>query len=238
MLAMPFYSAYNEHIGWIYMIQDNTVETQSMNLTNDSIASYERLLNSVLSCISAVMQKPTGSMLGIHNNHYTEQLGNTADGHLEISKAFKEPFDPQGNRQGEVWVDSLGRWFSVAEARVTLPGGSHVTLQSALDITKRKINEQEFEEQTSKMENSSRLITLGEMASTITHEINQPLTAITAYANTALEVIDRAPGVNKAQVLEIYRKIANQAARIDKIIKNIRAFAKRRPDNIGVCVFE
>lgn len=232
MLAMPFYSAYNEHIGWIYMIQDNTVEAQSMNLTNDSIASYERLLNSVLSCISAVMQKPTGSMLGIHNNHYTEQLGNTADGHLEISKAFKEPFDPQGNRQGEVWVDSLGRWFSVAEARVTLPGGSHVTLQSALDITKRKINEQEFEEQTSKMENSSRLITLGEMASTITHEINQPLTAITAYANTALEVIDRAPEVNKTQVLEIYRKIANQAARIDKIIKNIRAFAKRRPTTL------
>lgn len=238
MLAMPFYSAYNEHIGWIYMIQDNTVEAQSMNLTNDSIASYERLLNSVLSCISAVMQKPTGSMLGIHNNHYTEQLGNTADGHLEISKAFKEPFDPQGNRQGEVWVDSLGRWFSVAEARVTLPGGSHVTLQSALDITKRKINEQEFEEQTSKMENSSRLITLGEMASTITHEINQPLTAITAYANTALEVIDRAPEVNKAQVLEIYRKIANQAARIDKIIKNIRAFAKRRPTTLEWRVFE
>ena len=166
------------------------------------------------------------------NNHYTEQLGNTADGHLEISKAFKEPFDPQGNRQGEVWVDSLGRWFSVAEARVTLPGGSHVTLQSALDITKRKINEQEFEEQTSKMENSSRLITLGEMASTITHEINQPLTAITAYANTALEVIGRAPEVNKTQVLEIYRKIANQAARIDKIIKNIRAFAKRRPTTL------
>ena len=74
MLAMPFYSAYNEHIGWIYMIQDNTVEAQSMNLTNDSIASYERLLNSVLSCISAVMQKPTGSMLGIHNNHYTDHL--------------------------------------------------------------------------------------------------------------------------------------------------------------------
>lgn len=105
MLAMPFYSAYNEHIGWIYMIQDNTVEAQSMNLTNDSIASYERLLNSVLSCISAVMQKPTGSMLGIHNNHYTEQLGNTADGHLEISKAFKEPFDPQGNSSGR----GLGR---------------------------------------------------------------------------------------------------------------------------------
>ena len=69
------------------------------------------------------------------------------------------------------------------------------------------------------MENSSRLITLGEMASTITHEINQPLTAITAYANTALEVIDRAPEVNKTQVLEIYRKIANQPHVSTKLLR-------------------
>ncbi len=76
MLAMPFYSAYNEHIGWIYMIQDNTVEAQSMNLTNDSIASYERLLT--LSCLVFRRDAETDrSMLGIHNNHYTEQLGNT-----------------------------------------------------------------------------------------------------------------------------------------------------------------
>ena len=232
VLATPFYSSYNEHIGWIYMVRDNTIEAQSMNLTNDAIASYQRLLNSVLSCISVVSHKPTGSMLGIHNQNYSEQLGNTVDGHLAISRAFTIPFNPQGAREEEVWVESLGKWFSVAEARVTLPGGSHVTLQSALDITQRKHNEKELEDQTYRMENSSRLITLGEMASTITHEINQPLTAITAYANTAIEVIGNAPTVNKNQVLEIYKKIANQAARIDKIIKNIRAFAKRRPTTL------
>lgn len=89
MLAMPFYSGIQRtYQGWIYMIRQHC-RGSVHDLTNDSIASYERLLNSVLSCISAVMQKPTGSMLGIHNNHYTEQLGNTADGHLEISKAFK-----------------------------------------------------------------------------------------------------------------------------------------------------
>lgn len=232
LLATPFYSSYNEHIGWIYMMRDNTIESQSMNLTNDAIASYQRLLNSVMSCISVVSHKPTGTMLGIHNDHYTEQLGNTAEGHLAISRACKIPFNPQGSREAEVWVDSLERWFSITEARVTLPGGSHVTLQSAQDITQRKINEKELEDQTNRMENSSRLITLGEMASTITHEINQPLTAITAYANTAIEVIGNAPEVNRGQVLEIYKKIANQAGRIDKIIKNIRAFAKRRPTTL------
>lgn len=34
-----------------------------------------------MSCISVVSHKPTGTMLGIHNDHYTEQLGNTAEGH-------------------------------------------------------------------------------------------------------------------------------------------------------------
>lgn len=232
LLASPFYSAYNEHIGWIYILRDNTLEYESMSFTNDTVMSYEKLLNSVLACISVVSHKPGGSMLGIHNEQYTEQLGDTVEGHLAISKAFRQPFDAQGKREGEVWVPSLERWFNVTEARVTLPGGSHVTLQSALDITTRKNNERELEEQTTKMENSSRLVTLGEMASTITHEINQPLTAILTYAHTALEVLGNAETLNKERVLEIYRKISGQAERIDKIIKNIRAFAKRRPTSL------
>lgn len=94
-----------------------------------------------------------------------------------------------------------------------------MTLQSAQDITQRKINEKELEDQTNRMENSSRLITLGEMASTITHEINQPLTAITAYANTAIEVIGNAPEVNRGQVLEIYKKIANRPDASTRLLK-------------------
>lgn len=229
ILLSPFKSPYNENIGWIYMILDNTLEASSKILINDAIASYQRLLNSVLSCISVVTHKPSGSLLGIHNNVYNDQLGNTVEGHLIISKAFKAPFDAQGTREGEVWVDELSRWFDVSEARITLPGGSHVTMQTALDITDKKNSEKTLEEQTSKMEVSSRLITLGEMASTITHEINQPLTAITAYANTALEVLGNSPNLNRNQVLEVFQKIATQAGRIDKIIKNIRSFAKRRP---------
>lgn len=228
----PFYSSYNEHVGWIYIIRDNTLEAQSMDLTNDAIASYQRLLNSVLSAISVVSHKPSGSLLGIHNDKYTQQLGNTVDGHMAISRSFKEPYDIHGIREGEFFVDDLSRWFHVNEARVTLPGGSHVTLQAALDITARKVSEQKLEEQTNKMENSSRLITLGEMASTITHEINQPLTAVTAYASTAIELMGQSKEVNKNQLLEVFQKIATQAERIDRIIKNIRSFAKKRQTSL------
>lgn len=228
----PYYSSYNDHVGWIYVMRDNTMEAQSMDLTNDAIASYQRLLNSVLSAISVVSHKPSGSLLGIHNDKYTEQLGNTVDGHLAISKSFKEPYDVHGIREEEFYVDDLDRWFHVNEARVTLPGGSHVTLQVALDITGRKISEQKLEEQNNRMENSSRLITLGEMASTITHEINQPLTAVTAYASTAIEILEQARDVNKNQLLEVFQKIAKQADRINRIITNIRSFAKKRQTSL------
>ncbi len=228
LLVSPFYSQKMEHIGWIYLLRDNTFDFNSQTLVNDTLASYQKLLDSVGSCISVVTQKPSGAVLGIRNSAYKNELGATVQGHLLISNAFKASFGADGKRQEEVWVEDLNKWFAVTEARVTLPGGSHVTLQTAQDITDKKITEKTMEEQTTKMENSSRLVTLGEMASTITHEINQPLTAIVAYTSTAIEVLGNAPVINKNQVLEIFGKIFTQANRIDKIIKNIRSFAKRR----------
>ncbi len=234
LLASPFYSSDEEQSGWIYLFRDNTNDFNSQTLINDAIASYEKLLNSVNSCISIVTHRPSGNILGIRNDVYINTLGSTVSGHQAISKAFREPFDAEGKRSGDIWVPKLERWFNVSESRITLPGGSHVTLQTAQDITDKKISEKTLEEQTNKMENSSRLITLGEMASTITHEINQPLTAIVAYTSTAIEVIGNMPEdrINKKQVIEVFQKVSAQATRIDKIIKNIRSFAKRRSTSL------
>ena len=69
------------------------------------------------------------------------------------------------------------------------------------------------------MEISSRLITLGEMASTITHEINQPLTAIVAYTSTAIEVMDNASEVNKKQVIEVFQKLPLRLPASTKLLK-------------------
>ena len=232
LLASPFYSQDGEQSGWIYLIRDNTNDFNSQTLINDAIASYEKLLNSVNSCISVVTHKPSGNILGMRNDLYVETMGSTVKGHQDISRSFHEPFNAEGKRTGDIWVSSMEKWFNVSESRITLPGGSHVTLQTAQDITDKKISEKTLEEQTNKMEISSRLITLGEMASTITHEINQPLTAIVAYTSTAIEVMDNASEVNKKQVIEVFQKVSAQATRIDKIIKNIRSFAKRRSTSL------
>ncbi len=224
LLASPFYSQNKVQIGWTYFLRDNTLSDEAQTLINDEISSYRKILNSVLSSISVVTHKPSGNILGITNSVYKKELGTTIEAHELISKAIKHPFDAEGQRKEDVWVEELGRWFSVTEARVTLPGGSNVTLQIALDITENKQTEKKVAEQTTQLENSSRLVTIGEMASTITHEINQPLTAILVYSESAVPLAEKSPD----RTVEILQKINAQANRIDKIIKNIRSFAKRR----------
>ena len=53
----------------------------------------------------------------------------------------------------------------------------------ATDITARRRAEELAAQQAEKAQVSSRLMTMGEMASSVAHELNQPLTAITNYCN-------------------------------------------------------
>ncbi len=100
LLASPFYSQDGEQSGWIYLIRDNTNDFNSQTLINDAIASYEKLLNSVNSCISVVTHKPSGNILGMRNDLYVETMGSTVKGHQDISRSFHEPFNAEGKAHG------------------------------------------------------------------------------------------------------------------------------------------
>jgi signal transduction histidine kinase len=73
---------------------------------------------------------------------------------------------------------------------------------------------------------ASRLNTLGEMASGLVHEINQPVTAITLYAETGLTRLRNQPS-NLTEARETLEKIAAQSARASAIIQRIRRFARQ-----------
>lgn len=229
VLLSPFYDKNETQTGWIFVLRDNTPEANAQYLINDALATYQKLLNSVSACISVVQHSPSGSILSIRNLPYTQELGHSIDGHLAISKAFSTPFNAQGIRNELVWVDSLSRWFNATEIRMTLSGGALVTMQTAQDVTTTKIQEESLEQQANRMEASARLISLGEMASSVTHEINQPLTAISTYSSTALELIEKNPEIiTLEKVVEVFTKINTQAKRIERIIKNIRNFSQKK----------
>ncbi|MFM7027911.1 MAG: CHASE3 domain-containing protein [Chakrabartia sp.] len=75
-----------------------------------------------------------------------------------------------------------------------------------------------------------RVNALGEMAATIAHEINQPLTAITNYMSAGQKLARSTPE-DGAAVTQIMQRVAEQALRAGEIIKRIRNFVERRDEH-------
>jgi C4-dicarboxylate-specific signal transduction histidine kinase len=88
----------------------------------------------------------------------------------------------------------------------------------------------------------SRLATIGEMAAGVAHELNQPLTAITTYAQACTRLLDRVEP-NLGDVREALQQIASQAVRAGAIIRRLRNLVRhtdseRRPGDINALVEE
>ncbi|HEY8254996.1 MAG TPA: ATP-binding protein, partial [Rhizomicrobium sp.] len=73
----------------------------------------------------------------------------------------------------------------------------------------------------------SRFTALGEMASTLAHELNQPLTAIASYLNGARRLLDRGRPEDRDQIRHAMDSAADQALRAGQIIKRLREFVAR-----------
>jgi C4-dicarboxylate-specific signal transduction histidine kinase len=100
----------------------------------------------------------------------------------------------------------------------------------ATDITPRRVAEEQAAAQAERAQTASRLITMGEMASSVAHELNQPLTAINNYCHGLVSRI-RGGQINQADLLAALEKTARQAQRAGQIIQRIRSFVKRSEPN-------
>jgi C4-dicarboxylate-specific signal transduction histidine kinase len=96
----------------------------------------------------------------------------------------------------------------------------------ATDITARKHSEEASARQTEKAQFTSRLITMGEMASTVAHELNQPLAAISNYCSGMISRVQNGNFDNE-QLVGALEKTSRQAQRAGQIIHRIRQFVKR-----------
>jgi len=77
-----------------------------------------------------------------------------------------------------------------------------------------------------RLEQASRLITVGELASSLAHELNQPLAAITNYCLGSVHLLEAGLG-EPAALLEAMRKATQQAERASRIIARVRGFLRR-----------
>jgi len=100
----------------------------------------------------------------------------------------------------------------------------------ASDITPRRNAEALAARQAERAQTASRLITMGEMASSVAHELNQPLTAISNYCNGMISRLQE-QRISQDELLGALEKTARQAQRAGQIIQRIKAFVKRSEPN-------
>ena len=126
----------------------------------------------------------------------------------------------------EVFVQSVERWFDVRRQYIQWVDGHLAQMQIATDITARKQAEENARQQDEKLQFASRLSTMGEMASSLAHELNQPLAAISNYCSGASAMV-RNNRASPEMLLGALEKTSQQALRAGMIIKRIREFVKR-----------
>jgi two-component system sensor kinase FixL len=111
------------------------------------------------------------------------------------------------------------------------------------DLTERQQTEDQLHELQTELARLSRLTAMGEMASTLAHEINQPLSAISNYLQGCNRLLEPVEHANVPRIRHVLAETTKQTLRAGHIIRQLREFVARgetekRPENISKLVEE
>ncbi|PKO85315.1 MAG: hypothetical protein CVU18_20780 [Betaproteobacteria bacterium HGW-Betaproteobacteria-12] len=120
-----------------------------------------------------------------------------------------------------------GRWYLLQEGPIPWGAERNVKLKVLTDITEQNNAQRMHEMHTEIVHQSSRLTTLAEIASTLAHEINQPLMVIATYTDACQRLL-AAPQPDHGEIVTVLRKCHDQAVRAASIIERLREFIRQR----------
>lgn len=135
-------------------------------------------------------------------------------------------------RQGaeSVFMRKNGERFAVMVFEAPLINAQGVQtgwMSAILDVSEQRRIEDLSRATQERLQATARLATVGEMASLLSHELNQPLAAIASYATGSLNLM-RMEGTDPHSLEMAMRRIAEQAERAGKVIKSVHDFVRRR----------
>nr|MBP6852130.1 PAS domain S-box protein [Rhodoferax sp.] len=198
LYVSPLIDARGTQTGWMTSMTDITEPNRIREQLSSSFERFTTVLEALDASISVA---PLGSdeML-FANKLYRLWFGNRTNGHLQLiaqagmpaQAVTDESLDqvdsfagmptnvlPEAESENaEVYLSELGLWLEVRTRYLSWVDGRLAQMVIATDITSRRLAEQQAAAQADRAQNASRLITMGEMASSVAHELNQPLTAI------------------------------------------------------------
>ncbi|MCI1193744.1 ATP-binding protein [Calidifontimicrobium sp. SYSU G02091] len=130
-----------------------------------------------------------------------------------------------------VFMRKNGERFPVMiyEAPLVDGSGRHTGWMSAvLDMSAQRRVEDLSRQQQERLQAAARLATVGEMASLLGHELNQPLAAIASYASGSLNLLEHPDDETPGLLRQALARIAEQAERAGRVIKSVHDFVRRR----------
>ena len=105
-------------------------------------------------------------------------------------------------------------------------------MSSVVDISAQKQAEERQRSQQAQLQKATRLLSLGEMASTLAHELNQPLMALSNFAAAARAFAEQG---QKEMLVASLGDISAQATRAGEIVARIRGFVRQRSGQVELC---
>jgi signal transduction histidine kinase len=248
LYVSPLVDARGQQTGWMTSMTDIT----EPNRIREQLAGSHERFTIVLEALDAsVSVAPLGSKeLLFANKLYRQWFGLDTEGHLQLVEQAgayiasessnedvdvlaglpTEPLTVAQAENAEVFVPVLDKWLEVRSRYINWADGRLAQMVIATDITPRRRAEELAAQQAERAQTASRLITMGEMASSVAHELNQPLTAISNYCNGMISRIKNQQ-IKPDDLLWALDKTAHQAQRAGQIIQRIRSFVKRSEPN-------
>jgi PAS domain S-box-containing protein len=250
LYVSPLIDARGVQTGWMTSMTDIT---EPNRIREQLSASHERFTTVLEALDASISVAPMGSdeML-FANKLYRRWFGTKAGGHLALVAQAGIPLPlpldeitdtvdtmaglptdalSEGEAESaEIYFESLGKWMEIRTRYLSWVDGRLAQMVIATDITARRLAEEQSAEQTERAQNVSRLMTMGEMASSVAHELNQPLTAINNYCMGMISRI-KDKHISEADLLGALEKTAKQAQRAGQIIQRVRSFVKRSEPN-------
>jgi PAS domain S-box-containing protein len=244
----PLIDQKGKQTGWVTSLIDIS---EPKKIREELAASQERfttVLEGLDAAVSVVSLE--NDELLFANRFYREHFGNDSKGHFQLAHqenrietlhniaqdlqdyirdGIPTSFLYQESESEEIQLsDGSNKWYEVRRRYIPWVDGHLAQLLIATDITPRKEADDLARQQEERMQFTSRLTTMGEMASSLAHELNQPLAAISNYCMGVAKRLEGNldPALTK-DILPALEKASDQAHRAGTIIQRIRGFVKR-----------
>ncbi len=243
MYVSPLVGADGQQTGWMASMVDITESKQAREQLEASRQRFVAVLAGLDTAVSAA-DGATGEILFANDAFRSafrdiqasaaltspEQIGAPGASLLTDPRALGPEDLPKELFDGEVQNPRDARWYHVRERAIRWVDGRVARMQTATDISDRKRAEELTLRQQERLQETSRLITLGEMASSLAHELNQPLAAIANYCSGCVTRLSS--GAFKPEdLLGAMQKASFQAERAGKVIRRMREFVRKREPN-------